>query len=106
MLVSALETLIVMPELREFLELFRELRTLVKGGKSFCRLFLAVGEDFSAEITASIAEGGHRLLLAGRALLRVLTALWMLVGCSCGKQLGGWFEESDSQLLKIELAEF
>lgn len=51
----------------------------VVGGKLFCRLFLAVGKAFSTEIPAS--EDGPRLLLEGQALLRVLTALWMLVGC-------------------------
>lgn len=48
-------------------------------GTLFCRLFLAVGEDSSMELPASIAEDGPCLLLEGRALLRVLTGLWILV---------------------------
>lgn len=62
---------------------------LVVGEKLLCRLFLPVGEDFSTEPQALIAEYGPRLLLEGRAYLRVLTELWMLASCSCGERLGG-----------------
>lgn len=68
-----------MLELREFLKLLWELEVPIVEGTLFCRLFLAVGEDSSMELPASIAEDGPCLLLEGRALLRVLTELWILV---------------------------
>lgn len=34
-------------------------------GNIFCRLFLAVGDDYSMELAASIPEDGPRLLLEG-----------------------------------------
>lgn len=75
----ALRRFLSMLELQEFLKLLWELEVPIVEGTLCGRLFLAVGEDSSIELPASIAEDGPCLLLDGRALLRVLTELWILV---------------------------